>query len=117
MYKRQVWIPRSRGYVSVIGSVNNQGNVNYVEGMTYRDYIEHAGGYTSNADRGAVRVINSRTSSYVNPRSDDNYKIGPGDTIVIPAEHSDFWKNFETITTITAQIITIIAGIILLKKV
>ena len=104
-----VWVPRARGFVSVIGSVNNSGNVNYVEGATYKEYIDHAGGYSSNADKSAVRVINSRTSSYVNPRSDD-YKIGPGDTIVIPAEHSDFWKNFEQVTTITAQIITIIAG-------
>lgn len=111
-----VWVPRARGFVSVIGSVNNQGNIGYIEGASYKDYIEHAGGYTSNADKSAVRVINSRTSSYIDPRSDDDYKIGSGDTIVIPAEHSDFWKNFELATAITAQVITIIAGIFLLSK-
>lgn len=111
-----IWVPRARGFISVIGSVINQGNVGYIEGGTYRDYIERAGGYSSSADRSEVRVINSRTSSYINPRSDGEYKIGPGDTIVVPAEQHDFWKNFETVTALTAQIITIIAGIILLKK-
>lgn len=111
-----VWIPRARGFVSVIGCVSNQGNVGYIEGGTYRDYIERAGGYTSIADKSAIRVINSKSSTYINPRSDGDYQIGPGDTIVIPAEKHDFWKNFETITTITAQVITIIAGIILLRR-
>jgi protein involved in polysaccharide export with SLBB domain len=111
-----IWVPRARGFVSVIGSVNNQGNVGYIEGGTFRDYVERAGGYSSSADRGEVRVINSRTSSYINPRSDGDYKIGPGDTIVVPAEHSDFWKNFALATAITAQIITILAGIFLLSK-
>ncbi|MDP4220689.1 MAG: SLBB domain-containing protein [Bacteroidota bacterium] len=111
-----VWVPRARGFVSVIGSVNNQGNVSYTEGATFRDYVERAGGYTSGADRSSVRVINSRTSSYINPRSDGDYKIGPGDTIVVPAEHSEFWKNFELATAITAQVLTILAGIFLLSR-
>jgi protein involved in polysaccharide export with SLBB domain len=111
-----VWIPRARGFVSVNGNVNSQGNISYIEGATYIDYIERAGGYTSIADKGAVRIINSKTSTYINPHSDGDYKIGPGDTIIIPAEKHDFWKNFETFTTLTAQIITIIAGIILLRR-
>ena len=112
-----VAIPRARGFVSVIGSVNSQGNVAYIPGAKYSDYIERAGGYTSIADKSAVRVINSKSSTYINPRSDGDYQIGPGDTIVIPAEKHDFWKNFEAVTALTAQIITIIAGIILLKKI
>lgn len=109
-------VPRARGFVSVIGSVNSQGNVAFIEGASFSDYIERAGGYTSIADKSAVRVINSKSSTYINPRSDGDYKIGAGDTIVIPAEKHDFWKNFETVTALTAQIITIIAGIILLKR-
>jgi len=111
-----IWVPRARGFVSVIGSVNNQGNISFTEGARYKDYIERAGGFTSSADRSAVRVINSRTSTYINPRSDDDYVIGSGDTIVVPAERSTFWADFERVTTITAQVITIIAGIIVLKK-
>lgn len=110
-----IWIPRARGYVSVIGSVNNQGNVRFIEGGSYRDYIDKAGGFNSNADRGAVRVINSRSSSYINPRSGD-YQIEAGDTIIVPEEHSEFWKNFELATAITSQVLTILAGIFLLSR-
>jgi protein involved in polysaccharide export with SLBB domain len=111
-----IWIPRARGFVNVTGSVNNQGNVILIENGTVDDYIEHAGGYASNADKSAVRIINARTSSYINPRSEKNYHIGPGDTIVVPSEHSDFWKNFASVTALTAQVITILAGIFLLVK-
>lgn len=111
-----VWIPRARGYISVIGSINNQGNVNYVPGMPYDYYIEKAGGYTSAADKSEVRVINSRTSTYIDPRSDDEYEIGPGDTIVIPAEKDTFWEDLVKITALTAQVITIVAGVILLRS-
>lgn len=111
-----VWVPRARGYISVIGSINNQGNVNYVPGMSFSYYIEKAGGYTSAADKGEVRVINSRTSTYIDPRSDDEYQIGPGDTIVIPAEKDTFWEDVGAITALTAQVVTIIAGVVLLAK-
>ncbi|HYM20245.1 MAG TPA: SLBB domain-containing protein [Candidatus Kapabacteria bacterium] len=111
-----IWVPRARGYVSVIGNVNSPGNINYVDGASYDEYIDRAGGYTSSADKGAVRVINSKTSTYINPRSDSHYQIGPGDTIVIPPDRPTFWQNFQIITAVTAQVITIIAGVVLLKK-
>jgi polysaccharide export outer membrane protein len=111
-----VWVPRARGYISVIGSINNQGNVNYEPGRPFGYYIEKAGGYTSAADKSEVRVINSRTSTYIDPRSDDDYVIGPGDTIVIPAERYTFWEDVGAITALAAQVVTIIAGVVLLAK-
>lgn len=111
-----IWIPRARGYVSVLGSVSNPGNVSYVEGRSFDEYITAAGGYTSSADKGEGRITNSKTGTYIDPHSDTHYQIGPGDTIVIPPERPSFWQNFQLITAVTAQIITIIAGILLLKK-
>jgi protein involved in polysaccharide export with SLBB domain len=102
--------------VSVIGSVNNQGNVAFIPGAKYKEYISKAGGYTSGADKSQVRVINSKSSSYVDPSSDSDYELGPGDTIVIPAEQHTFWEDFGKATAITAQIITIFAGIFLLSQ-
>jgi protein involved in polysaccharide export with SLBB domain len=109
-----IFVPRARGYVNVSGSVNNQGNVNMIEGGTYLDYIAKAGGFTSSADASEVRIINARTSSYIDPTSDKRYQIGPGDIIVVPNTQPTFWKNFSTVASTTAQIITIIAGVILL---
>jgi protein involved in polysaccharide export with SLBB domain len=111
-----IWFPRARGFVNVTGSVNNQGDVLLIENGTYLDYIRKAGGFTSSADHSGVRVINSRTGSYVDPTSDKVYKIGPGDTIVVPAERSEFWKNFALATAITAQILTIAAGVLLILQ-
>lgn len=109
-------VPRARGYVSVTGAVNNQGNVTYVEGARYEDYINRAGGYSASSDRSGVRIINSKTSSYIDPTDDDHYQIGAGDVIVVPNERSNFWKNFETVSAVTAQVITIVAGVLLLVK-
>ena len=109
-----ILVPRARGYVSVTGAVNNQGNVTFIDNANYESYIDRAGGYSASADRSAVRIINAKTSSYIDPTDDDNYKIGPGDVIVIPNERSNFWKNFETVSAVTAQVITIVAGVLLL---
>lgn len=109
-------VPRSRGFVSVLGNVTNPGNVMYDEHASWTDYVRFAGGYTSSADEGEVRIINSRTSTYIDPSNDNTYKIGPGDTIVVPSEKKEFWKNFESVTAITAQVLTIVAGILLLTR-
>jgi protein involved in polysaccharide export with SLBB domain len=111
-----VYVPRARGFVTVSGSVNSQGNVGFIDGGSFEDYIAKAGGYTSSADRSAVRVVNSKTGSYIDPRSESSYQITPGDMIVVPQERSEFWKNLGTVTAITAQILTIVAGIFLLVK-
>jgi protein involved in polysaccharide export with SLBB domain len=111
-----IWVPRARGFVAVLGNVNSPGNINFIENASYDEYIDHAGGYTSSADKSMVRVINAKTQAYINPRSDSHYQIGPGDTIVIPPERPNFWQNFQLVTAVTAQVITIIAGILLLKK-
>ncbi|MDP4200328.1 MAG: SLBB domain-containing protein [Bacteroidota bacterium] len=111
-----IYIPRALGYVTVSGSVNQQGNVVYIEGGAYEDYIAKAGGFASNADRGAVRVVNPKTGSYIDPRSSRDYKIAPGDMIIVPAEHSEFWKDVATFTALTAQVLTLVAGIYLLLK-
>jgi protein involved in polysaccharide export with SLBB domain len=111
-----VYVPRARGFVTVSGSVNSQGNVGYIEGGSFEDYVAKAGGFTSTADKSGVRVVNGKTGSYIDPRSESNYRISPGDMIIVPQERSDFWKNVGTVTAMTAQVLTIAAGIFLLVK-
>ena len=111
-----IYVPRARGFVTVSGSVNSQGNVGFIDGGTYEDYVAKAGGYTSSADRSAIRVVNAKTGSYIDPRSESSYRIAPGDMIIVPQERSEFWKNLGTVTAMTAQVLTIVAGIFLLVK-
>lgn len=111
-----IYVPRARGFVTVSGSVNSQGNVGYIDGGTYEDYIAKAGGFTSTAERSSIRVVNAKTGSYIDPRAESSYKIAPGDMIIVPQERTDFWKNLATVTAMTAQVLTILAGIFLLVK-
>jgi protein involved in polysaccharide export with SLBB domain len=110
-----IYFPRAMGYVTVSGSVNQQGNIGYIEGGSAEDYIAKAGGFASSADRGAVRIVNPKTGSYIDPHSRD-YKIAPGDMIIVPQERPTFWKDLQSVTTFTAEILTIFAGILILRK-
>ncbi len=109
-------IPRAMGYVTVSGAVNMQGNVEYIERGSWRDYIAKAGGFSSTADRGAVRVVDSKTGSFIDPASETTYIIAPGDMIIVPQEEPHFWKDVGAITALTAQFITIFVGIIVVLK-
>jgi hypothetical protein len=111
-----IYIPRAMGYVTVSGSVNNQGNVEYIEGGSWHDYIAKAGGFTSDADRGAIRVVNPKTGSFIDPRSESDYIITPGDMIIVPEEEAHFWKDVTAATTLAASVLTIIVGIVVLKN-
>ena len=111
-----IYIPRALGYVSVSGSVNNQGDVEYIPGGTWRDYIDHAGGFSYNADQGALRVVDPKTGSYIDPRSNSDYVIVPGDMIIVPRAEPHFWKDVASLTAVSAQVLTIITGLFLLWK-
>jgi protein involved in polysaccharide export with SLBB domain len=111
-----IYIPRALGFVTVSGSVNKQGNVEYIEGGSWRDYIDKAGGFGTSADRSALRVVNPQTGSYIDPRSETSYVIAPGDMIIVPQEEPHFWKDFTAVTTLTAQLLTIVVAIVVLKN-
>jgi protein involved in polysaccharide export with SLBB domain len=109
-------IPRMMGYVTVSGSVNKQGNVEYIEGGSWKDYIAKAGGFSSTADRSAIRVVDTKTGSFIDPRSESNYAIAPGDMIIVPEEEPHFWKDFIAVTTLAASVLTIIVGVVVIAK-
>ncbi len=111
-----IYFPRAMGYVTVSGSVNKQGNVEYIEGGTWQDYIAKAGGFSSMADRSAIRIVEPQTGSYTDPRSSSNYVIAPGDMIIVPEEEPHFWRDAATVITVTAQILTIFATLVVLKN-
>jgi protein involved in polysaccharide export with SLBB domain len=111
-----IYIPRALGYVTVSGSVNKQGNIEYIEGGSWQDYIAKAGGFTEMADRGAIRVVDPQTGSYVDPRSESSYVIAPGDMIIVPEVEPHFWKDITAATTLAASVLTIIVGIVVLKN-
>lgn len=110
VHKDSIIVPQKKDYVNIQGRVVNPGNVKYVKGASYIDYIELAGGFGFRADEDETFIRKSKGEIFL--ASDMNYEIEPGDVILIPPqEEFSFMEAFTTTITIVAQIATI-AGVI-----
>ncbi|MCX7908292.1 MAG: SLBB domain-containing protein [Ignavibacteria bacterium] len=106
-----IYVPKKNEFVNIQGRVNNPGLVAYKPGYNYLDYIQLAGGFGFRADEDATLVVKSKGEQF--RARDLNYKIEPGDNILVPPqEEVTFFEIFTTALTITTQILTI-AGVVL----
>ncbi len=108
-----VFVPQTRGFVKVSGKVKNPGNISFVAGRTFREYINLAGGYGWNAEEGEEKVIKGRTGETFLADSEEDYSIESGDAIFVPEKaQGTFWTGFATAITIVAQVATVIAVVV-----
>ena len=100
-------IPKKTQTVNMIGSVLHPGLMDYTLDKNAWFYIEKAGGFGWNADKGKVRVIRANTSEQIKVNKSD--LIFLGDTIFIP-EKSDrnYWKLTLETMAVVAQLATVI---------
>lgn len=106
-----IFVPKKNEFVNIQGRVNNPGLVAYKPGYNYLDYIQLAGGFGFRADENSTLVVKSKGEQF--RALDFNYKIEPGDNILVPPEEEvTFFEVFTTALTITTQILTI-AGVVL----
>lgn len=106
-----IFVPKKNEFVNIQGRVNNPGLVAYKPEYNYLDYIQLAGGFGFRADKKATLVVKSKGEQF--RAIDFNYKIEPGDNILVPPEEElTFFEVFTTALTITTQILTI-AGVVL----
>lgn len=111
-----VHVPETKGVIRVAGKVNNPGAVTYHEGMTYREYVELAGGFGWRADDGATEIVKEGSGEVFLASNDDSYRLEPGDQIWVPEEKpAEFWEGFTTVMTIAAQVATIIAVVVSIR--
>lgn len=104
-----IYIPKRVHFIRISGKVKNPGNLMYMPGMTYRDYIAQSGGYGWRADDDETQVIKARTGDRVPADDEDDYMLEPGDAIFVPEERpSNFWEGLATALTIVSQALTII---------
>ncbi|RZM10735.1 MAG: sugar transporter, partial [Pedobacter sp.] len=103
-----LYITRRSDVVSIQGAVLNPSTVSYEEGLSLKDYISLAGGYTENARPGRSYVI------YPNNRKDRTKRfftkkyypdIQPGSTIVVPFKPLDT-NRLSTIERVTILSVT-----------
>jgi polysaccharide export outer membrane protein len=123
-----IYIPSKSSTIQVIGSVYNQTAFIYSPEKDLSDYIDLAGGYTENADKGNLFILKVDGSA-VKPgkgffgirwnKESKRWELGgsdlePGDTIVVPEKLTRIaWmREIKDITQILYQI-AVTAGVLI----
>lgn len=96
-------IPRRSDVVQIQGAVLNPSTVSFEEGLSLKDYISLAGGYTENARVGRSYVVypnnrKDRTKQFIGKRYYPD--IQPGSTIIVPFKPLDS-NRLSTIERVT----------------
>ncbi len=108
-------IPKKLKTVKVSGQVVHPGLFDFEAGKDYRYYVELAGGYNFNAQRGKIRVIRAATGKWIKPNSETQIYIG--DTIFIPEKpEKDYWELYKDILIVLGQTATLIFIVTTLSK-
>lgn len=117
-----ILIPRRPGTVDVLGSVFQQNAFVYRPQRTVNDYVQQAGGVTSNADKSEMYIIRADGTAQSGQGTGWFSGIGgtalnPGDTVVVPEkiERSTFMQSLKDWTAIFYQFGLGAAGLKVLK--
>lgn len=95
----ELFIPEMTNTVKISGEVMFPNTVVYQEGKKYKDYIEMAGGFGSQAKKSKAFIV------YMNgtvARAKGNTPIEPGCHIIIPSKHKSPLKLAEILSITTA---------------
>ena len=104
----QIFIPSRQKTVYVFGQVVIPGHIVYVRGRDPKYYIEKAGGYTSRANSGSLKVIKAKTKQWLEPGSTT---IEEGDYLWVPQEPDRPFSYYMTIASQSAAVLSVIIGI------
>ena len=117
-----ILIPRRPGTVDVLGSVFQQNAFVYRPQRTVNDYVQQAGGVTSNADKSEMYVIRADGTAQSGQGTGwfsglGGTALNPGDTVVVPEkiERSTFMQSLKDWTAIFYQFGLGAAGLKVLK--
>jgi protein involved in polysaccharide export with SLBB domain len=92
-------IPKRPQDVRILGEVHSAGAQIFLPDMTIKDYLDHSGGVTKNADKGEIFVVQADGYSYSSDSpsvsSFDKMKLHAGDTIIVP-ENVDRGEGLRT---------------------
>jgi len=77
-----VMVPPMPDSISIFGAVTKPTSYVYIKEKKIKDYVEMAGGYSTDADRDAVYVIKAEGIIVKGEKT----RLSPGDVIVVPAK-------------------------------
>lgn len=78
-----IYVPANNQTILVHGQVQTPGYIPYVPGMSYKFYLERAGGYSEFAVKGETKVIKRATLEWLDP---GDASLEPGDQIYVPKD-------------------------------
>ncbi len=99
-------IPKLSKVVKVTGHVNNPGLIPYDPEWDYHYYIEKAGGFTSKARIGKVRIIKRASGERLKPQK--GRPLEAGDTVWVPEKPDrDYWGFFKETLAFVGNLATV----------
>lgn len=110
------YVPEYQPSVRIVGAVNSPGSVLWERGRGLEYYVGAAGGYTQQANKGAVSVRLANGEVRTRHKSifgSSDPQPGPGAEVLVPAKdpnapHTDYVSLFGAIAQIIASTIAII---------
>jgi protein involved in polysaccharide export with SLBB domain len=101
-----IFVPQKRRTVSLSGQFSRPGLLDFEEGRRAGFYLEQAGGYSWNADKGGARLIRARTG--VRERLKTNLIVEAGDELWVPEkEYRDWWAFAQSTLRTLAETLTL----------
>ncbi len=102
----RIEVPPKPLAVWVLGTVSFPGGVGYIPGKPLNYYVQVAGGYGPNAQKGKIRVIRAKGGEWVWPKQARRLK--PGDTIWVPEKpERNWWQVTKEAITVLSQVATV----------
>jgi len=105
-----VYVPRIPSGISVLGAVGAEGTIKFESGKKVKHYIQLAGNYSRNADKGGIKLIKA-DGQVLSGGSTIRKKVELGDAIVVPTEikrEKDWLKTMSTVFSVVAGALTTI---------
>lgn len=102
----EVLVPRLTESINIIGRVVQPGLVPLMGGGDLQYYIDRAGGYSWQANRGGTFLVKGATGAAIKKNRID--EITAGDTIVVPTRRGrKWWQAFRETLTVTTGLATL----------
>lgn len=102
----EIVVPRLTENINIIGRVVQPGLVPLKPGANLQYYIERAGGFSWQADRGGAFLVKGGTGVAIKKKRVED--ITAGDTIVVPTKRGRrWWSAFRETLTVTTSLATL----------
>ncbi|MDX9857961.1 MAG: SLBB domain-containing protein [candidate division Zixibacteria bacterium] len=104
----RIFVPSVPSGISVMGAVGANGTIKYAPQMKVKDYVERAGNFTPQSDKGNTRLIRASGEVYAGGGILGK-TVNQGDVIVVPSKierDSNWLKTLTTAITATTGVLT-----------